>query len=121
MASAAPKPAEDGAGAALFPRAVGDQREDRASPQAPRRGNAGNMIPGDRSLLATEPLSNERWAKHPTLAQIYDFAGPGCDGRHTAIGKTSIRRDSWESGVCADLLPIYVRPKLSRPRRRRLT
>ena len=42
IASAAPEPAEDSAGAALFPRAVGDQREGRASHQAPWRGNAGN-------------------------------------------------------------------------------
>jgi hypothetical protein len=114
MASTAPEPAEDGAGAALFPRAVGDQREDRASPQAPRRGNAGNMIPDDRSLLATEPCQIRKRTTPPTIPKIYDFAGLGCDGRHTAIGKTSIRRDLRESGVCADLLPIYVRPKLSR-------
>ena len=88
IASTAPEPAEDSAGAALFPRAVGDQREGRASHQAPGRGNAGNVIPDEGSLLATEPLSNWEAGGSPDDTLLQDLAGSVCDGRHIPITRT---------------------------------
>jgi CRP-like cAMP-binding protein len=71
--------------------------------------------------VATETCQ-ARVGSLPNNTNIYDWAGPGCDLRHIAVEKTLISGDLWESGAClADLLPIYVRPKPSRPQRRRLT
>src|SRR6202020_1429360 len=58
-----------------FPRAVGDQREDRASPQAPRRRNAGGMIPDDRPLLATILCQTKKESEPPNDNLSIRFCG----------------------------------------------
>src|SRR5580693_6745103 len=70
------------------------------------------MIPGvDR---AWRPNRSQTSGGHtaPTRAQLHDLAGPDCDRRHTAIGKTLIRRDLWNlMRICANPSPHLCEDK----------
>jgi hypothetical protein len=52
------------------------------------------MAPGDRETCQARDGQTA-----PTGIGLYDFAGPGCDGRHIAVEKTLMNGDLWESGA----------------------
>jgi hypothetical protein len=100
IASAAPEPAENSAGAALFsPRCGRSARGPRFRTKPLRRGSAEFLSRVERSASCRPnpllPWADKLPANH---ARVYDCAGAGCDRRHTAIEKMPIHRDSWKSG-----------------------
>jgi hypothetical protein len=72
IASATPEPAENSAGAALFPRAVGDQREGRDFAPSPLARQRGILVLGlTIAVLSTAPFFT--WGEQTTCPRLSTY------------------------------------------------